>query len=62
LFLEQLDKVDKIKKDSKIDNQELISMALGFPLNHSAVSTVIAGMKTKEQVLQNLKAYGMLNL
>ncbi|MFC1756630.1 aldo/keto reductase [Patescibacteria group bacterium] len=56
-FLEQLEAVAKIKSKLTVNNERLTNFSLNFPLWHPAVSTVIAGMKNEEQLLQNLKSF-----
>ncbi|MEI7752554.1 MAG: aldo/keto reductase [Candidatus Omnitrophota bacterium] len=49
-------KIQLIQKTFKFGNASLLKVALEFPLTFGAVSTVIAGAKTRTQVLGNASA------
>lgn len=49
------DLVEKIKQ-IKPDNKDMVQEALGFILGYPEISTVIPGIRTKEQLQQNLSA------
>lgn len=53
-----IDIVDKIKTISAENGRSLPSIAIRFILDYLQDSVVIAGVKTKEQVLSNLDAFG----
>jgi aryl-alcohol dehydrogenase-like predicted oxidoreductase len=49
-------RVEKLKPFLKADTPDLATLALQFCLSHAAVSTVIPGMRTKEQVAGKVQA------
>lgn len=51
-----LDKVDKLKNYSKKTGIKLIELAYGWLKYQNAITSIISGAKSKEQVLENVKA------
>lgn len=56
LFLENLDKVEKIKEISNRLGKPLSQIAINWLLFHEEVSTVIAGTKNEKHLIENIKA------
>ncbi len=54
IFLEDLDKVDRLREIA--GDRSLAQLALKFVLAHPAVTTVIPGAKTVDQLAQNVEA------
>jgi aryl-alcohol dehydrogenase-like predicted oxidoreductase len=56
LFLENLDKVEKIKEISYKISKPLSQVAINWLLYHEEVSTVIAGTKNEQHLLENINS------